>query len=423
MDRALAWLRNVINTVGLIVRQAVLSFRNNWGIGLLSVVLALSLWVYVTDRENPQQTGRVPGTVAIAVVNVPPGQAILSISPMSVTVTARAPESVLERLRAEDFRATVDLSDMRGQQATVDVDVESTESRTEVVDISPQQITVTLENVVSRTVPVQTQLDGTPPRGFELREITVEPEEAVVTGPESLVGGVETVEINVSLTGVRSDFEQTLPLQARNAGGGNIEGVQVQPESALVRVEIVQLEFSIVLVVQPEVSGVPAEGYNVTALRADPATILVTGPLDVLQSIDLEQGLLTEAVSIEGATADVVQAVSLQLPQGASVDQSTVTVRVSIGPAQGQFSFDVIPQVTNLAPGLIATLTPPTVRVVLQGAVPDLRAIEPGDIRTTLDLSDLGVGEHAVPVGVQAPHGTTLLSIAPAEVSVTIASP
>ena len=424
MRRALSWLGNALIMAGLVVRQGILSFRYNWGIALLSIVLALSLWIYVTDRENPDVTDWLPFTVAVEEANPPPLLAMFPPLQESIRVRVRAPESLFERLTAEDFRATVDLAGATGGRTTVDVNVESRESRAVVVDFSPETLSVTLENEVVRTVPVRTQLVGVPPRGFEAREITVEPGEAVVTGPESLVSRVEAAEADLNLTGIRSDFEQPqLLLQARDASGSDIQGVSIEPESAFVRAEIVQLEFSIDIIVRPDVSGLPAAGYNVTAVQADPATVVVTGSLEVLQGLDVVQGILTETVSIEGTTASVVRAATLQLPEGASIDQTIVTVRVTIEAARGQFSFDVVLQMTNLGEGLNASITPPTVRVVLEGAVPDLRAMAVNAILADIDLDGLGAGDHVVPVRVQAPPDTVLISISPPEVSVTLSLP
>src|SRR3990170_3347421 len=285
MDRLLGWLRDALVTTGFIARQSVVSLRYNWGIGLLALVLAASLWVYVTDKENPERTVRVPGTVPIEAVNVPPAQAVFPPLDESVTVRARAPENALAGLAPEDFRATVDLSDIRSQQATVTVHVEPDDPRLEVVDIEPSQVAVHLEDVTSRSVPVETNLVGAPPRGYEAGSPLIEPQEAVVTGAETLVGRVEAVEADVNLTGARTDFQETLLLQARDGRGGNIQGVKVEPESGVVRVEITQLEFSGPFIVRPDVSGSPAAGYNVTAVRVEPAIVIVSGPAEVFQSI------------------------------------------------------------------------------------------------------------------------------------------
>ncbi len=422
MESVFAWLRNALVTSGLVGRQAAKSIRSNWGIGVLSVALSVSLWVFVTERENPERTARVPGTVPIEVVNVPPGQALFSISDRSVTVRARAPESVLERLTADDFRAKVDLSAVTAQQATVEVEAESSESRATVDDISPAQVVVTLENVTTRTVTVTTRLVGAPRRGFEQGEITIRPDTVEVSGPESLVARVASVDADINLTPVSATFEQTVLLQARGEGGGNIEGVKVDPESAVVRVEIVQSEITVDFIVRPVITGLPAEGYNVVGIETDPPIVSLTGEADVFRNLDAVRGVPTASFSIDGATDDVVHSVPLQLPEGISVDDPEVTVRVAIAPAQGQYSFSVVPRVANLASGLSARLVPSTVQVVLAGDLPELARVDPADIVVTLDAADLDLGTHVLPVRVQPPGGTTLVSVTPAQVRVSLTS-
>ena len=55
MAGPLTRILDAIRTAGLLVVQIVGSLRYNWGIGLLSLGLAISLWVFVTDRENPEE--------------------------------------------------------------------------------------------------------------------------------------------------------------------------------------------------------------------------------------------------------------------------------------------------------------------------------------------------------------------------------
>ena len=197
----------------------------------------------------------------------------------------------------------------------------------------------------------------------------------------------------------------------------------MEPERAIVRVEVGQVEFPATFIVRPDVLGLPADGYRVTAVQVDPPTVVVTGPAEVLESIDATAGIETEAVSIDEATADVVRTVALRLPEGARIEQPVVTVRVSIEPAQGQFSFMLAPQAINVPSELSATLAQATVQVILAGPVPDLNAIDVADMVATVDLAGLEAGEHVISVTIEAPPGTTLVSITPAEVEVTLRPP
>lgn len=333
MERIIASLRSALAVADVVVRQAVLSLRYNWGLGLLALVLAVSLWAFVSDREDPDRTDRVPGTVPVEVVNVPPDQAVYPPLQESVSVRARAPESVFDDLTADDFRASVDLAGAGGEQATVDVRVESLQSNVTVTDVIPSRVTVQLAALTSQTVLVEIKELGQLPRGFELDGIETDVTEATVTGPDPLVTGNIVVEGEINLTGARASFDQEVPLQARDRQGTAIEGVTLEPDSVTVSVEITQVEFSKPFIVNPVVRGVPAQGFRATGVQADPAFVNVTALADVIQGIDAVAGIGTDEVNIDGATADVVRTVAVLLPENARTDTPIVTVRVSIAPA------------------------------------------------------------------------------------------
>jgi len=322
-----------VRVAWLVSRQIALSFWHNWGMALLAVVLAVSLWVYVTNRDDPERTGRVPGSVAVECVNVPLDKAESPpCSDQSVTVRVRAPESVFDRVTADDCRATADVAAVSGEDVPVPVRVECDRARVEVIDWSPAQISVTLENVTSRAVAVRSQIVGAPPRGFQSQAVVVQPEEVVVSGPESLVGRVASVEADLDLTAVRASFNQTVLLKARDEQGGDIRGVNLDPTTAQVSVTMVQLEFSAAFVVQPDISGTPAAGFRAAGIQIEPPVVTISGAAEVFQSLDPLRGIPTEPISIDGASGDVVSVVALRLPQGARVEQPGVTVRVIVEP-------------------------------------------------------------------------------------------
>jgi len=335
MQNALAWLGAAVATGWLVARQSVLSVRQNWGIAILSVVLAISLWTYVTGRNDTQETGRIAGSVPVECVNAPAGKAEAGpCRDASVTLRVRAPKSVFDGLTADNFKATADLSELTGDQGTVSVRVQPNKSRVDILEISSATINARLENVTSRTVEVRVHLVGTPPRGFEAREVTLSPKEAVVAGPDSLVKQVAAVEADLDLTAARTDFEQTLLLKPRDGQGADIRGVNIEPNSATVQAKVAQLQFSAVFVVEPEISGAAAAGFSASGVQVDPPFVVISGSAEVFQSLDPSHGVATEPVSIDGASADVVRTVALRLPQGASVDQPGVTVRITIARSQ-----------------------------------------------------------------------------------------
>jgi YbbR domain-containing protein len=331
MEAALGRIGDGIRIAFILARQAVFSVGQNWGIALLSVVLASSLWVFVTNREDESVTGRVPGSMPVQCLHVPVGQAESPpCSDQSVTVRVRAPQSVFDHLTSDDCAATADLSQAAG--ADVRVSVVCNRERVQVIDWSPTTIRITLESVSSRTAAVRAQLVGAPPQGFRAQQISIQPDEVVVSGPASVVARVASIDADLDLTAVRASLDQTVVLKARDEQGRDVAGVNVDPKSAQVHVTITQVEFSATVVVKPDISGTPATGFVATGVQIDPAFVSISGPAEVFQTIDPSQGVPTDSISIDGASADVVRTVALRLPSGANVEQPGVTVRVIISP-------------------------------------------------------------------------------------------
>jgi len=273
---------------------------------------------------------------------------------------------------------------------------------------------------MTKTVPVSVKLVGAAPLGYNLSESKVSPESVGVSGPESLVNLVDAAVADVSLTGIQVSLEHTFTLTPRDVRGGDIEGVNLDPNTAKVSLTIVQQEYSLVYIVNPSVTGNVASGYNVTSIEADPAFVSISGPLEVLQSIGV---LTTENVAVDGAQSDVVRSVRLRIPEGVRVSGSEeVVVAVRVSPAEGEGIFTVALRTVGLGPDLTATVVPPTLAVTLAGQMPLLQTLTADAIIATVDLSDLPVGTQRVSPTVQLPAGVELIGTDPVDVVVTISS-
>lgn len=402
------------------------SLAHNASLAVLSLALALSVWLYVNDAQNPRQTDFVAGSVPITVVNVPAGRAVATLSDTAVSVRVSAPKSIFEDLTADDFTATLDLSAANARQVNRQVRVEPKNRRVHVVEVSPAAVEVTLENVTSRTVPVQVRTLGAPPAGFDLASASAEPASVTVSGPESLVQGVTAACAEVNLTNLRLSIDQSVTLKAQGSHCGDIAGVSLSPEDAKVSVTITQTVFTRAFVVNPVVRGQPASGYTVTAVSVEPPLVQVSAPLDVLSSIDAVRGVTTEEVNIAGAKAgsggptDVTRVVKLQLPQGATASRDDVTVRVTIAAEHGQTQVSTVVEVRGLAAGAQATVVPDVVRVILAGPQPALDALTPTAVTVYVDASGLGPGLHALNASADAPAGLAVVAIDPPQVGLSI---
>jgi YbbR domain-containing protein len=394
------------------------SLRANIGLGLLSLALAVTLWAFVTEEENPTRIDFFPGAVPVETVNVPEGLAVASLSEAAVSVRVSAPENVWKDLTVGDFRAVADLSTAKARENTITLRFQSKRRDVEVVEVDPQQITVTLEPVTTKVVPVTVNQIGAPPLGYSTVPGRTTPEQVEVTGAESLVALVEEAVADVNVQGVRVPLEQVFTVVPRDGRGGDIDGVTLNPPMVEVVLPIVQRDITQVYAVTPQLRGSPSDGFNVTSVTVEPAFAVVTGPIEGLQSLTT---VATDEVDIEGATSDVVRAAKLRLPAGLTVSGGdTVTVRVFISPASGEITLGVTPATNGLEPGLRADVATPLVEVRVAGEIPVLRSLSPSSLAAVVDVSGLGAGQHDLPVQVTAPPGVQVVGVEPPTVVVTL---
>ncbi len=417
----MSFLRRLPRAIAFLGRGAVLSIVRNAGLALLAAALGLSLWLFVTDHQNPQETEAFSSSIPITFVNVPTDLDVANASESTVRIRIEGPRNELKALTREDFTATVNLGGFEKGQSNAAVDVTPANSRVKVTEVTPSRVDVSLESLRTNVVNVRVVLVGSPQQGFAATGQQTEPEQATVTGPESLVALVDSVVAEVNLTGLRSDFTESVALQPRDVRGGAISRVTVNPDRAHVTALIKQQDFSQDFVVVPVISGQPASGYNIGGIAIEPSLVTITGPLAVLQSIDAVRGIQTSEISVTDARSDVQRTVDLVLPSGVRLRTATsvVKVTVTIKAARGEATFRVVPQVRNIGAGLVLT-QPDAVTITLAGDVPTLDALTPEAIVAFVDAAGLGPGLFPLPLQITPPTGTTVVRSDPGEVGIAL---
>jgi YbbR domain-containing protein len=417
------WLTRVPSALWFFARGLLTSIVGNLSLVILSAALALSLWLFVTDAENPTERSTFNSAIEISFVNIPDGLAVSNASASTVRIEIEAPENDLADLRASDFSAEANLGGLSPGETSVAVAVRSANRDVRIVSTTPEQVDVTLEPVRTKEVPVRVEVVGAALQGFAPGAAEVEPGVAVVTGAQSLVDRVDSAVARAEVFGLSVDFsDDRVSLSPRDSGGGDIGRVTVSPASVSVRVPIEQRQYTLEFVVNPEITGQPAAGHNVASISVIPSIVTLTGPLNLLQSVGALDGVSTDPISIGDAQTSISREVSLDLPSGIdAIGGEQVLVTITIEPARGEASFLVVPQARNVGEGLAVTIPEP-VLITLSGEVPTLRALTPESIVAILDAQGLGAGLHVVPVQVTPPAGTTLARAEPGEAGIALAA-
>src|SRR5712691_3715351 len=125
-------------------------FVQNFGLKLISLLLAAGLWLVVARDPVAEVELKVP----IEFHNVPENLEIDSASFTEAQVRLRGPGRLIHSLRSADVRAEIDLSGVRPGSRTFDLSSRNVHAPQdfEVVQIVPGQFELSFDNRMTRSV-------------------------------------------------------------------------------------------------------------------------------------------------------------------------------------------------------------------------------------------------------------------------------
>jgi YbbR domain-containing protein len=397
------------------MKRAMRFLVRNWPLKLAAVVLASLLWAgLVLSQDASEFIGRIPITPR----NQPDNAVLLSGLRDVERIRYIAPADV-GRLGADDFIATVDLSDVdpAGGPVTVRVDVQTADPRVTIVEVRPQQIQVVLDPFVRREVPVRVER-GTIPGELEIGPVIIDPPVVTVSGPASVVRQVDSVVATVAIDPTGLDVDREVEPIPVDAAGEMLSPVDVNPRVVRVTIPVFADRRSRRLPVTPIIDGVPATGFRIASVETDPLIVGVEGEGERLQLLTT---LETEPVSVTGATRNVETVVDLALPTGiTTIDVASVRVLVRIVPITETRSYNAGLRLDGAQAGLRYTVSPDRVVVTLFGSVVDLDRLSSEPLTVGLNIASLEPGVHEVTVAPILQAGVTLVSLSPQVVTVTV---
>lgn len=405
-------------------RALFLRFWNNLGTFLLAFAIAFAVWISAVVAADPSEERDYPNTLTLEIRGLDPDLVLLGTLPSEVQLRLSAPVSLWDRLtsRTDSVRVFIDLTGLDTGEYTVPVEVDSEFRPFRVVQVIPSEVTIRLEPLAVEDFPIEIQLDGTPALGFEVGAVTVDPIFATVSGPATLVAQVDQVVARLNVGDSRETVSSQVALQTLDEAGNVLSGLTIEPAAADVEQAIVQAGGYRDVAVNVETIGQPAGGFRVTSISVDPPIVtLFSTDSDLISA--LPGYVSTVPLDLSGAEENITARLALNLPQGVIVvgDEQNVEVQIGIAAIETSTLLNVQVEVTGLAAGFEAELSPQTVAVIVSGPLSTLQSLRGDDIRLFVDLSGLQTGSHLLePQAEILPGEVQLFSIVPSSIEVVI---
>ena len=191
-----------------------------------------------------------------------------------------------------------------------------------VVDVQPRSVRVTLDQVVSRDVPVRIDITGLP-AGVQQGEMTIDPPAVSVRGASSVVQKVDVAtaaEVGRAVRGSTSTVSwsrwRSMRRDRRSAAWSS------SPRPSTSSSPCSRTSSRVACPCWVVITGTPGPGYRVAGFDPEPSIVSVQGDADDLVAL---QAVETEPSRLNGETATVTTTTELALPPNVTVpDVETV---------------------------------------------------------------------------------------------------
>ena len=389
---------------------------HNWPLKVGAVVLASLLYAGIILSSTAQP---FEGSVPIEATGLSQNVTILSDLGAVRRIRYFVPEDLGLRLDSSSFRATVDLSSVAatGGRTSVAVRVSAVDPRIQVLDYEPRQITVQLDAVISRTVPIRAVL-GPIPSGLDIGEPSLSVTEATVTGAASIVSRVAEAQAQVSVDASGIDINRTVDLEPVDAAGEALSPVDLEPATVRVKLAIFTDRQTRSIPVRPIVVGTPAVGFEVASISVEPLVVTIEGDIDNIAPLEFAD---TAPIPLTGASSDVTVDIPLELPDGVQAPElTTVHVVVAMRPVSESRSFNAGLVLVGVRSDRTYALSADRMLVTIGGPVAELDRLSGSNLVLTLDVTGLDTGTHSVTATANLTTGLTLIAASPNPITVTI---
>lgn len=385
-----------------------------WAYVLLSVFLAVILWLYVRAEKDPVSDARIrniPVQITGSSVLSSKGLTVAGLSSDRVSTTLQAPASVLSDISRKNITATIDVSriDEAGEHTLSYNIVLPTNVNTDGVVIQekePETITVTVEKLYTSTLPIEFRFEGSVAKGYQAGTPTIDPVNVTISGAVEQVNRVARAVVVLEAKDLKEQYTGDLPIRLLDANGDELKDLEVElsSETAYVVYPIVVVK-EIPLTVNV-IAGGGATQENISEPLIVPSKITVAGTqedIDHLTEISLGSIDLSKVVGTSNFTFTIDLDPSLENVTG--ITEAKVTVTVS-GLETRAFEVGNI-KLQNIPRGYSAKADTEAKTVYVRGTADELAMIDSSQLRIVADLKEVtGSGTYTIPVRVYLDAGT-----------------
>ncbi|MDO4565288.1 MAG: CdaR family protein [Clostridia bacterium] len=375
----------------------------NIGIKIVALLFAALLWGYIMADLNPIQ----PKTVSDVKITLEGTNDLLSrnlIVVDSETGTARVTinsninnHSSLNANRVLCVASVATINEAGTYELMLDATVQNDLGTVD--SVSPSTVTVEVDNLVSKNIPVRLTLAGDVAEGYEIVSQTIS-NSIIVEGAERYIAPIAWAEAVVDVSGMTSDFESAVTVSFYDRAGESLEVITRSSDEPSVVVQLGILAVKEDVPIRLVLSEYDEYYYEViSSITFD--TVDLLGDKDILDSIDY---ITTVEVPITEDMLDstVTRNYNLNIPDGVQLragQQRSVGVTITVKDAEDEMEVEIPIESVGLDKDIMLSTDSPTyITIMVKGKVRELEQLVVSDFTAIADFTGRGVGTHEIVV-------------------------
>lgn len=379
--------------------------KNKIVTALMCVLAATALWLYVITVVSPNSSATYPGirpTIQGEGTLNANGFMLLTDEFPVVKLTLKGNRVDLNKINSSDITIGIDVSDINKagthkitlSQPTFKGTVSG--NAFTVLDTTLENVTVQVDNLEFKTIPVEITYKGTVPENYmaDKDNPILDNETVNISGPKTVVDKIAKAQIDVDLEGKTESIDDVFQITLCDKQGEPVDAkwITVSEDDVKLQLKIAKVK---TLPLEVEVIyGGGASKANVT-LEQDLEVIEVSGSAALLDGIS---SLKVGTINLALVDKDQTFTFPIQLPEGITNESGETEVNVTVKFRDLETKTVTVTSIGNvIAPeGMTVELVTKRLDIQLRGGKKKMKSISADNVTVTVDFSKEQPGKATV---------------------------
>lgn len=398
-------------------------------VAVVSLIISLTLWVYVTSVENDDYKLTLRGVpvelIGTGILEDSKGMVVTDLSTNTVNVELVGPRRVVAKLSSDNIKAQIDVSKLTqsayaSMQYSINYPNGTDTSSITITRKVPDTINFTVSKLNSKSIPVRGSFGGSIAPGYTARPIVFEPSEITVSGPESYLRNISYAWVSFGSAEISGTYSVETGFTLMTEGGEQAAADGVSCSADVITATQPILEMKTLPLTVNLIYGAGANENNVK-VTVSPESITLAGDSAVLDAMN---NIPIATVDLMSFNSTFSQSYPVNFDNSltniSGVTEADVTVEI-IGLETKNFTVKNL-QCRGVTEGLVCVPVSQALVVKLRGTAEELARVAADDIVAVSDLTDyeLTTGSLIVPARIQVDGSTDVGAIGDYNISVEI---